>query len=131
MYYSQNRTSHCRNFHTLAVEDKNVFFTIFFKHHCYGCKISLLGYGCLSQHLMSESSCPDFFCKKFAIKSFAKFKVKHLWQSFFFKKLTNRLQHMCFPVNFLKFAGANFWQDICKQPTLNVLYFMIFQERKH
>ena len=37
-----------------------------------------------------RSSRPEVFCKKGALRSFAKFKVKHLWQSLFLIKLQAR-----------------------------------------
>ena len=44
-------TRYLRIFHTLAVEDKNILFTFFFRHHRYGCKMAVLGRGYLSQHV--------------------------------------------------------------------------------
>ena len=55
-----------------------------------------------------------------ALKSFAKFTGKHLWQSLSFDKLANyslaalfkkRLQHRCFSVNFMKFLRTAFSQN--------------------
>ena len=46
-------TRYLRIFHTLAVED--MFFTFFFRHHCYGCKMAVLGRGYLSQHVLESS----------------------------------------------------------------------------
>ena len=55
---------------------------------------------------------PKVFCKKVALKNFAKFTAKHLCQSLFFNKATGvmpatllkkRLWHRCFPVNIEKF----------------------------
>ena len=37
-----------------------------------------------------RSSRPEVFCEKGALRSFAKFKVKHLWQSLFLIKLQAR-----------------------------------------
>ena len=60
------------NFHTLAVEDKNIYFTFFFKHYCYGCKMAVLRritfhsmfWNFHSFELMLGSSRPEVFCKK-------------------------------------------------------------------
>ena len=41
------------------------------------------------------------FCKKGALRSFAKFTGKHLCQSLYFNKVG--LWHRCFPVNFIEF----------------------------
>ena len=58
------------------------------------------------------------FCKKGALKNFAKSTGKHMCQSFFFNKVAsirlatlfkNRLWHMCFPVNFRKFLRTPFF----------------------
>ena len=38
---------------------------------------------------------------------------------------------MLIVLKFLKFSETTFSQDICAKPPLNVLYFMIFQKRKH
>ena len=55
-----------------------------------------------------------------ALKSFAKFTGKHLWQSLSFDKLANyrlapllkkRLQHRCFHMNFTKFLQTAFLQN--------------------
>ena len=40
---------------TLAVGDKNIFFTSFSKNHRHGCKMLVLGHGCLSQHILESS----------------------------------------------------------------------------
>ena len=61
----------------------------------------------------------EVFCKKGALKNFAKFTGKHLFQSlFFFTKVADlrpatlfkkRLWHRCFPVNFEKFLRTLFF----------------------
>ena len=60
------------------------------------------------------NSRPEVFCKKDALRNFAKFTGKHLCQSLFFNKvaglrpatlLKKRLWHRCFLVNFAKFLG--------------------------
>ena len=59
-----------------------------------------------------RSSRPEVFCKKGALRNFAKLTGKHLCQSLFFNKvaglrpatlLKKRLWHRWFPVNFAKF----------------------------
>ena len=64
-----------------------------------------------------KSSPPEVFCKKGVLRNFAKFIGKHLCQSLFFKNvaglrlatlLKKRLQHRCFPVNFVKFLKTPF-----------------------
>ena len=64
-----------------------------------------------------RSSRPDVFCKKDALRNFAKSAGKHLCQSLFFNKvaglrpatlLKKRLWHRCFPVNFAKFLRTPF-----------------------
>ena len=58
------------------------------------------------------------FCRKDALRSFAKFTEKHLCQSLFFNKvaglrpailLKKSLWHGCFPVNFAKFLRTLFF----------------------
>ena len=60
-----------------------------------------------------RSSRPVVFCKKDVRRNFAKFKGKHLCQSFFLNKvagpaalLRKRLWHRCFPVNFRNFKNT-------------------------
>ena len=64
-----------------------------------------------------RSSRPDVFCKKGVLRNFAKFTEKHLCHSLFFNKVPGlrsailfkkRLQHRCFPVNFVKFLRTPF-----------------------
>ena len=59
-----------------------------------------------------RSSRPEVFCKKGALRNFAKLTGQHLCQSLFFNKvaglrpatlLKKRLWHRWFPVNFAKF----------------------------
>ena len=38
---------------------------------------------------------------------------------------------MLIVLKFLKFLEAIFWQEICTQPPLSVLYYIIFQKRNH
>ena len=50
-------------------------------------------------------------CEKVVLRDFTKFTGKHLYQSFFFTKVAGikeRLQHKCFPVNFVKFLRTPF-----------------------
>ena len=58
------------------------------------------------------SSTPEVFCKKGALRNFAKFTGKHLCQSLFFNEVAGlvkkRLWHRCFPVNFAKFLRTPF-----------------------
>ena len=75
---------------------------------------------------MTRSSHRKFSIKKCFLRIFAKFKGKHMWQSFFFNKVAGltlfkkRLWHRCFPVNFAKFLrtplennlGGCFWMII-------------------
>ena len=59
--------------------------------------------------VLVRSSCPEVFCKKGALRDFAKFTGKHLCQSLFFNKfLKKRLWHMFFHVNFVKFLRTPF-----------------------
>ena len=55
---------------------------------------------------------PELFCKKGVLKKFTKFIGKHLLESHFNKVASNfikiRLQHRCFPVNFVKFLRTTF-----------------------
>ena len=60
------------------------------------------------------------FCKKVALKNFAKLTGKHLCQSLFFDKvarlksatlLKKRLWHGCFPMNFAKFLATRFLKE--------------------
>ena len=58
--------------------------------------------------------CPEVFCKKGALRNFAKFTGKPVPEPLFYKscwsqacKFTKkRLRHKCFPVNFAKFLGT-------------------------
>ena len=70
------------------------------------------------------------FCKKFALKNFAKFAGKHLCQSLFFNKVTG-LRHRCFPVNFAKFLRANFLQNTFRRMLLYIFSFKLNFARKH
>ena len=65
-----------------------------------------------------RSSRPEVFRKKGALRNFAKFTGKHLWQRLFFNKvaglrpatlLKKSLWHRCFPVNFVKFLRTPFF----------------------
>ena len=54
------------------------------------------------------------FCKKGALKKFAKFTRKHLCQSLFFNGvalLKMRLWHRCFPVTFARFLRTPFLKN--------------------
>ena len=56
IYKIENIETRClRIFHTLAVEDKNILFTFFLRHHHYRCKMAVLGHGYLSQHVVESS----------------------------------------------------------------------------
>ena len=59
---------------------------------------------------MIRCSCPGVFCRKGALRNFAKFTRQYLCQSLFFNKVAG-LRHMCFPVNFAKFLGSPFLQN--------------------
>ena len=67
------------------------------------------------------------FCKKGVLIDFAKFRGKHLCQSFFFNKvagrsptlLKKRLWHRCFPVNFQKFLRTHFLTEHLRWLLLN------------
>ena len=72
------------------------------------------------QKFLTKSNRPEVFCKKGALKNFAKFTGKHLCQSPFFSEVTglrsatllkNSLCHGCFPVNFEKFLRAPFLEE--------------------
>ena len=67
--------------------------------------------------------------EKGVTRSFAKFARQHLWQSLFFDKirccrsatsLKTRLQHRCFPVNFVKFVKTPFLQIATERMLLNI-----------
>ena len=64
-----------------------------------------------------RSSRPEVFCKKGALKNFAKFTAKRLCQSLFFNEvaglrpatlLKKRLWYRCFTVNFAEFLRTLF-----------------------
>ena len=70
--------------------------------------------------LFFRSSRPEVFCKKGALRNFAKFTGKHLCQSLIFNKicwlrianlLKMRLLHRCFPVNFAEFLRTPFFAE--------------------
>ena len=72
---------------------------------------------------------PEVFCKKGALKNFAKFTGKHLCQSLFFDKvhgpkpatlLKKRLWLRCFPVNFAKFSRTPLLQNTSGRLLLNI-----------
>ena len=62
---------------------------------------------------------PEVFRKKGLLKNFTKFTGKRLCWSLFFNEvaglpatlLKKRLQHRCFPVNFVKFLATPFLQN--------------------
>ena len=67
-----------------------------------------------------SSRCSQMFFKIGALKIFAIFTGKHLWQSLFLIKfkdlqacnsIKKRLQHRCFPVNIAKFLRTAFSQN--------------------
>ena len=71
-------------------------------------------------HDVFRSSRPEVFCKKGALRNFARFTGKHLRQSLFFNKIEDlnpatsskkSLWHRCFPVNFAKFLRTSFLQN--------------------
>ena len=71
-------------------------------------------------YVRSRSRLQDVFCKKGALKNFAKCTRKHLCQSLFFNKsaglrpatlLKKRLWYRCFPVNFAKFSRTPFLRN--------------------
>ena len=86
------------NFHTLAVEDKNIFFTFFL--NITAVIVKWLYQGVVTFHsifqnlhsfeLMLGSSRPQVSCEKITLKCFSKFTGKHLCRSpFFLRKLQN------------------------------------------
>ena len=57
-----------------------------------------------------RSSRPEVFCKKGVLRNFKKFTEKRLCQSLLPSTLLKkRLQHRCFPVNFVKFLRTAFF----------------------
>ena len=68
----------------------------------------------------SRSSRPEVFCKKGALRNFAKFLGKHLCQSLMPATLIKkRLWHRCFPVNFAKFLRTPFLTEHLQWLLLN------------
>ena len=70
------------------------------------------------------------FCKKDVLKNFTKFTRRNLCWSLFFNKIAdirpetlskNRLQHRCFPVNFVKYFKNHFFTELLRLFVL-VLY---------
>ena len=62
--------------------------------------------------------------QKAVLKNFTKFKWKHLRPVA--KSVKKRLQHRCFPVNFVKFLKTPFLQNISGQLLLNFfIYFTV------
>ena len=81
------------------------------------------------------SSHPKVFCKKDVLRNSAKFTEKHLCQSLFFNKvaglrpptlLKKRLQHRCFPVNFVNFLRKPFYIEHLWQLLLILSESIIF-----
>ena len=81
---------------------------------------------------MVQKQPPEVFCKKGALRNFAKFTGKHLCQSLFFNKvaglrpatlLKRRLWHSRFPVNFAKFLTPPFLTEHLRQLLL-LLHFL-------
>ena len=66
------------------------------------------------KYFKNQKQSPEVFCERCVPKNFTKFAGKHLCWSLFFNKvsalLKKRLQHGCFPVNFVKFLRAAFLQ---------------------
>ena len=84
--------------------------------------------------LLFRSSRQEVFCKKGALRSFAKFTGKHVCQSLLFNivaslrpatLLKKRLWHRCFPVNFVKFLRTPFLQNTSGRLLLHVLNHLI------
>ena len=82
---------------------------------------------------MLRSSRPEVFCKKGALKNFAKFTGKHLCQSLFFNKVVGlwpttlfkkRLWHRCFSVKFLKFLRPRIFIE-------NLWWLFLYVTQKH
>ena len=70
--------------------------------------------------ITKRRSCREVFCKKVILKNFTKFTGKHLCWSLSFNKvvdlmpdtlLKKRLQHRCFPDNFVKFFKNTFFKE--------------------
>ena len=67
--------------------------------------------------ISSTQKQPEVFCKKIALKKFAVFTGKHLFQSVFFNKVAGwdlqlhykRDLHRCFPVTFAKLLRTHFF----------------------
>ena len=82
--------------------------------------LSILARGCFIdvwQNPEYKSSCSQMFFKKGVLNNLAKFTEKYLCWSLLFNKVTGlrsvilleqRLQHMCFPVNFAEFLRPPF-----------------------
>ena len=66
-----------------------------------------------------KSSRPEVFCKKGALRNFAKFTGKHLYQSLFLNKVVGLACNLIkkeslaqvFPVNFTKFLSTPFFTE--------------------
>ena len=65
----------------------------------------------------SRSSHPEEFCKKGALRNFAKFTGKHLGQSLWYK---------CFPVNFAKFLRTLFLTEHLRWLLFQLFYHVCY-----
>ena len=81
-------------------------------------------YNWIRMNMIFKSSCSQIFYKIAALKNFTKFKWKHLRPVA--KSVKKRLQHRCFPVNFVKFLKTPFLQNTSGQLLLNFfIYFTV------
>ena len=82
----------------------------------------------LQQILHGIYSRPEVFCRKAALKNFAKFTGKQQYRSLFLigqacNFIKKRFQYCFFPVNFAKFLRTHFLKNICDQLLLDLIYY--------
>ena len=87
-----------------------------------------------------RNSRPEVFRNKGVLRSFAKFKGKHLGQSLFFNKveglrsatlLKKGLWHSCFPVNFVEFLRIPSFQNTSGRRLLNLAFLLSMTIHDH
>ena len=70
-------------------------------------------YSLMELLLTCRSSRPEVFCKKGALRNFAKFTAKHLCQNLFFRTvLKMRIWLRCIPMNLVKFPSTTFFRGL-------------------
>ena len=84
--------------------------------HFFSCFTSIMTWNKFNQINLFQKQPLEVFCEKGVLKNFASITRKHLCWSLSLIRLhaSERLQHGCFPVNFVKFLRTSILKNICE-----------------